>query len=96
MSRFKLFDWWKSSAEEPQTSAQIAKARLQVLIGTDRQMRSHLTKKRVDEMHNEIVQVISKYIAGVELSDVQINHREENDIDVLEMSVTLPEGSVIK
>lgn len=47
-------------------------------------------------MHNEIVQVISKYIAGVELSDVQINHREENDIDVLEMSVTLPEGSVIK
>lgn len=92
MSIMGFFGWGKE--EKKSTSAEIAAGRLKILIGTDRVLRQHLTKERIDQMHQEILIVINKYISGVALEDLQINHHKQNDVDVLEMSVTLPANVV--
>lgn len=89
---FGFFNWGKK--EKTPTSADIAASRLQILIGTDRALRQHLTKEGIDKMQHEILTVIGKYVSNVNLNDVQINHHKQDDVDVLEMSVTLPANVV--
>lgn len=89
-----FLNWGAKDTAKP-TSAQIASSRLQILIGTDRALRQHLTKEGINKMHHEILSVINKYVSGVELNDLQIYHHKQDDVDVLEMSIILPATNVI-
>ncbi len=76
-----------------QSSADIAKQRLTVLVASnDKQLKSRLTQDRIDKMKREIVDVVNKYVGGVQLDDIYINHTKEDSMDILQMSINLPEN----
>lgn len=76
--------------EPKSNSAKIAKERLQVIVAT-RHLSERLPLERIDAMKQEVLAVVNRYIAGVQMDDVTISQRKENDVDVLEMNVNLPE-----
>ena len=69
-----------------QTSASVAKERLQVLVAYERNQRNQ--PDYLPQMQQEILAVIAKYV-DVSLDDVQINLDE--NCSILELNVTLPE-----
>ncbi|GAA0681727.1 cell division topological specificity factor MinE [Marinobacterium maritimum] len=69
-----------------QTSASVAKERLQVLVAYERSQRTQ--PDYLPQMQQEILAVIAKYV-DVSTDDVQINLDE--DCSILELNVTLPE-----
>ncbi len=69
-----------------QTSANVAKERLQVLVAYERSQRTQ--PDYLPQMQQEILAVIAKYV-DVSTDDVQINLDE--DCSILELNVTLPE-----
>lgn len=74
------------------SSAEIAKNRLTVLVASnDNQLKTRLTQERIDKMKREIAEVVSKYVSGVQIDDIDINHTKEESMDVLQMSISLPE-----
>lgn len=73
------------------SSAEIAKDRLTVLVASNNQLRSRLTSERIEQMKREIADVVGKYVSGVDINAVNINHRKEESMDVLEMNISLPE-----
>lgn len=78
-------------SDEP-TSADIAKQRLMVVVASnDNQLRNTLTQERIDKMKREILDVVGRYVSSVQLDDIEINHRKEDAMDVLEMSINLPD-----
>ena len=86
MGFFKFFQ----SGKEEASTARTAKDRLQVLIAhqrTDRTGPDYLPLLRQD-----ILDVIKKYVAvGDEALSVQVDQQE--DCDVLELNITLPEDA---
>lgn len=73
------------------TSAEIATERLHVLLVTSEgaRLNSRLTSQRLEEMKLEIAQVIGRYVGAVQSDDIKIEQRKEDNMDVLEMSVSL-------
>ncbi|MBS97816.1 MAG: cell division topological specificity factor MinE [Oceanospirillaceae bacterium] len=69
-----------------QTSASVAKERLQVLVAYERNQRTQ--PEYLPQMQQEILAVIARYV-DVSVDDVQINLDE--DCSILELNVTLPE-----
>ena len=69
-----------------QTSANVAKERLQVLVAYERTQRNQ--PDYLPQMQQEILAVIAKYV-NVSPQDVQVNLDE--DCSILELNVTLPE-----
>lgn len=79
--------------DDTPTSAEIAKNRLTVLVASnDNQLKNRLTQERIDKMKREIAEVVSKYVSGVQIDDIAINHRKEESMDVLQMNINLPEN----
>lgn len=76
--------------DEP-SSAQVAKDRLKVIIASHDRLNARLTPVRIDEMKREILAVVNKFVSGVQMNDVNIKQRHENDLDVLELSINLPD-----
>ena len=83
-----FFKFFKSGKEEQ--TAKLAKDRLQVLIAhqrTDRTGPDYLPMLRQD-----ILDVIKRYVAvGDEALSVQVD--QQDDCDVLELNITLPEDA---
>lgn len=74
------------------SSADIAKERLTVLVASDnKQLRNRLTQANIDKMKHEIAEVVKRYIGDVALDDIAINRRTEEDMDILQMSISLPD-----
>lgn len=74
------------------TSAEIAKNRLTVLVASDdNQLKIRLTQDRIDKMKREIADVVSRYVSGVQIEDIDINHCKEDSMDVLQMNINLPD-----
>ncbi|GAB0152063.1 MULTISPECIES: cell division topological specificity factor MinE [Marinobacterium] len=74
--------------QKKQSSASVAKERLQVLVAYERSQRSQ--PDYLPQMQQEILAVIAKYV-DVSPQDVQVNLDE--DCSILELNVTLPEKS---
>lgn len=72
------------------TSASIARDRLKVIVATHH-LNERLPPERIDEMKKEILEVVNRYVSGIKMDDVNIHQRKENDLDILEMNVNLPE-----
>ncbi|MDO4896924.1 MAG: cell division topological specificity factor MinE [Moraxella sp.] len=71
-------------------SASIAKDRLKVIVATHH-LNDRLPPERIEAMKQEILVVVNRYVSGVRMNDVNIQQRKENDLDILEMNVNLPE-----
>ncbi|ALF59412.1 cell division topological specificity factor MinE [Psychrobacter urativorans] len=72
-------------------SANMATERLKVIVATENRLNNRLTADRIEKMKREILEVVNKYVNGVQIDDVNINHRHEDTLDVLEMNISLPE-----
>lgn len=72
-------------------SADIAKDRLKVIVASHDRLNTRLTADRIEQMKREILAVVNKYVNGVSLDDLNINHRHEDNLDVLEMNISLPD-----
>ncbi|WP_199507626.1 MULTISPECIES: cell division topological specificity factor MinE [unclassified Psychrobacter] len=92
MSKKKGF-WSSLFGSENQTngSANMATERLKVIVASENRLNSRLTAERIEKMKREILEVVNKYVNGVQINDVNINHRHEDSLDVLEMNISLPE-----
>lgn len=81
---------------QTQSSAQIAKDRLTVLVASGQhRLAQHLTEDMIDRMKCEILDVVNRYVAGVSADDVEIRKdkgdSEDGNIDILTMFINLPE-----
>ncbi|USZ15842.1 cell division topological specificity factor MinE [Moraxella sp. FZFQ2102] len=74
-----------------QSSADIAKDRLKVIVASHDRLNTRLTAERIEQMKREILAVVGKYVNGVNIDDLNINHRHEDSVDVLEMNISLPD-----
>ena len=72
-------------------SANLATERLKVIVASENRLNNRLTTDRIEKMKREILEVVNKYVNGVQIDDVNINHRSEESLDVLEMNISLPE-----
>ena len=72
-------------------SANMATERLKVIVASENRLNNRLTADRIEKMKREILDVVNKYVNGVQIDDVNINHRSEDSLDVLEMNISLPE-----
>ncbi|PNK61000.1 cell division topological specificity factor MinE [Psychrobacter sp. FDAARGOS_221] len=92
MSRKKGF-WSSLFGTDTRTgSANTATERLKVIVASENRLNSRLTTDRIEKMKREILEVVNKYVNGVQIDDVNINHRHEDNLDVLEMNINLPDG----
>lgn len=92
MSRKKGF--WSSlfsPSERESGSANMATERLKVIVASENRLNSRLTSERIEKMKREILEVVNKYVNGVQIDDVNIHHRHEDSLDVLEMNINLPD-----
>ena len=92
MSKKKGF-WSSLFGAETKTSgsANTATERLKVIVASENRLNSRLTADRIEKMKREILEVVNKYVIGVQINDVNINHRHEDNLDVLEMNINLPD-----
>ncbi|MDU6101251.1 MAG: cell division topological specificity factor MinE [Acinetobacter sp.] len=79
------------SSEEKPSSAQTAKDRLKVIVASEQGLGRRLSQDKIDQMKKEIMQVVSRYVRGVDEQHIQMQVRSEANIEMLEMNINLPE-----
>lgn len=73
--------------EEPKSSANVAKERLQVLVAHERNQRN--APDYLPAMQRDILAAISKYV-NIDMDDVQVQVDQQGQLSMLEVNVTLP------
>ena len=79
------------SSEEKPSSAQLAKDRLKVIVASEQGLGKRLSQDKIDQMKKEIMQVVNRYVRGVDEQHIQMQVRSEANIEMLEMNINLPE-----
>ena len=79
------------SSDEKPSSAQTAKDRLNVIVASEQGLGRRLSQDKIDQMKKEIMQVVSRYVRGVDEQHIQMQVRSEANIEMLEMNINLPE-----
>ena len=77
----------------PKNSANTATERLKVIVASENRLFSRLTNDRIERMKREILEVVNRYVNGVQIDDVNII-TATNDLDVLEMNINLPDNQL--
>ena len=86
-----IFSFFRSRNDD--TTAKVAKDRLQVLIAHERSDRNG--PDFLPMLRKDILDVIKKYVAVGEES-VSVNVEQQDSCDVLELNITLPEDEMKK
>jgi cell division topological specificity factor len=76
-------------ANRDQGSASVAKERLQILVAHDRAFRNR--PSYLPKLQEEILAVIRKYVE-VDMNAVSVNYEQDNDQELLELNIVLPEA----
>ncbi len=79
------------SGEDKPSSAQTAKDRLKVIVASEQGLGKRLSQDKIDQMKKEIMQVVNRYVRGVDEQHIQMPVRSEANIEMLEMNINLPE-----
>lgn len=74
-------------------SASIAKERLQLIIAHERAGKS--APNFLPDLQRELVAVISKYV-NVNPDDIKVSLEKQDNYEVLEVNIVLPEGRAAK
>lgn len=86
-----IFSFFRSRSSD--TTASVAKDRLQVLIAHERSDRSG--PDFLPLLRQDILEVIKKYV-DVGDDSVSVNVEQQDACDVLELNITLPEDEIAK
>ncbi|WP_139851083.1 cell division topological specificity factor MinE [Acinetobacter pullicarnis] len=79
------------SSDDKPSSAQTAKDRLKVIVASEQGLGKRLSQDKIDQMKKEIMQVVNRYVRGVDEEHIQMQVRSEANIEMLEMNINLPE-----
>ena len=82
-----LFDFLRG---ERKSTASVAKERLRILVSQERSSRG--APDYLPVLRRELLEVIRKYVS-VDLDAVKVDLVKDGEHDVLDISVSLPEGS---
>lgn len=85
--------FWSSlfGGENKSNSANKATERLRVIVASENRLNNRLTPDRIEKMKREILEVVNKYVNGVKIDDVNLQHHAEANMEVLELNISLPE-----
>ena len=72
------------------SSAAIAKERLQIIVSHERAKNNH-SPDFMPMLQQEILDVISKYIAGIDKNNVKVELQRNGGHSILELNIALPE-----
>ena len=75
---------------EKKQSASVAKERLQLILAHERNGRSS-SPTYLPDLQRELVAVISKYVS-INPDDIKVNLERQDDLEVLEVKIELPEA----
>ena len=78
------------SNDDKPSSAQTAKDRLKVIVASENGLGKRLSQDKIDQMKKEIMQVVNRYVRGVDEQHIQMQVRSEANIEMLEMNINLP------
>ncbi len=81
-----LFDFFRASKK--QSSASVAKERLQIIVAHERGQRS--TPDYLPALQQELVEVIRKYV-NIGNDDVHVALENDGSCSILELNITLPD-----
>ncbi len=76
---------------EKKQTATVAKERLQLILAHERNGRSN-SPNYLPDLQRELVAVISKYVS-INPDDIKVNLERQDDLEVLEVKIELPEGN---
>ena len=79
------------SNDDKPSSAKTAKDRLKVIVASENGLGKRLSQDKIDQMKKEIMQVVNRYVRGVDEQHIQMQVRSEANIEMLEMNINLPE-----
>ena len=79
------------SNDDKPSSAQTAKDRLKVIVASENGLGKRLSQDKIDQMKKEIMQVVNRYVRGVDEQHIQMQVRSEANIEMLEMNINLPD-----
>ena len=79
-------------AKEKKQTANVAKERLQIILAHERVGRNASTPDYMDALQRELVAVISKYVS-INPDDIRVNLERQDNLEVLEVKIELPEPS---
>ena len=74
---------------KPEATATVARERLRIIVAQERSTRG--APDYLPMMRNELLEVIKKYVQ-VDIDAISINVERDSGQEILELSVTLPEG----
>ena len=81
-----IFDFFRASKKE--TTASVAKERLQIIVAYERGQRSQ--PDYLPALQKELVEVIRKYV-NIETDQVQVALENQGSCSILELNITLPD-----
>ena len=76
---------------KPEATANVARERLRIIVAQERSTRG--APDYLPMMRNELLEVIKKYV-HVDLDAININFERDSGHEILELSVTLPDGKL--
>ncbi len=82
-----LLDYFKSTKPK---SASIAKERLQILVAHERASRNQ--PSYLPKLQRELLAVIQKYV-NVDQDAISINYEQDENQEILELNIVLPEDA---
>ena len=81
--------WLQKLFGNPPKTAQVAKERLQLIIAHERDGGTS-TANFLPDLQRDLIAVISKYVK-IDPKDIKVNLEREDDLEVLEVKIELPE-----
>ncbi|MEW5887355.1 MAG: cell division topological specificity factor MinE [Pseudomonadota bacterium] len=82
--------WLSFFLGEKKQTASIAKDRLQIILAHERSGRNASEPDYLPQLQRELIAVISKYV-HVNPGDIRVNLERQDNLDVLEVKIELPE-----
>ena len=76
---------------EKKKTANVAKERLQIILAHERSGRNAAEPDYLPELQRELMAVISKYVK-INLADIKVNLERQENLEVLEVKIELPEA----
>ncbi|TMH07168.1 MAG: cell division topological specificity factor MinE [Betaproteobacteria bacterium] len=77
---------------EKKRTASVAKERLQIILAHERTGRGGSRPDYLPALQRELVAVISKYVS-IKADDIRVHLERQDNLDVLEVKIELPEGT---
>lgn len=77
---------------EKKRTASVAKERLQIILAHERTGRGGSRPDYLPALQRELVAVISKYVS-IKADDIKVHLERQDNLDVLEVKIELPEGA---